>query len=394
MDRVHAEETLRQKTKTVVLDTLRETTPGSHSRPARKHSKIRKLAVGIAAAAACMMVAVVGYAYYETPVDYVSLDINPSVELGVNAFQKVVRAQGVGQDGTALMENLNLNNMSVEDAVRILVNQACAQGYVAPDGSSVIALTAQSASEEQAAKLGDQSRQGAQTALKAQNAVALLYGDTADLAIRNAAQQMDVSTGKYKLMMALAAMDPSLEIGQFKNATVSQIMLQASKMQGGAEQAGEFANTIQKMQQTADQIQQRAGIMQQAEDQDRIQTQEQAEKQDRIQTQEQAKDGTQTQDMQKDQTQSQDMQKDQTQSQDMQKDQTQSQDGPQESCEPTGYAEKNSNEGEGESREQEQNESTPSPTASPSGSGTAQSGQPAGQSAGDSSGAGGGNGKS
>ena len=189
------------------------------------------------------------------------------------------------------MQNLNLNNMSVEDAVRMLVAQACTEGYIAPDGTSVIALTAQSASEEQAANLGDQSRQGAQIALAAQNAEALLYGDTADLAIRNAAQQMGVSTGKYKLMMALSAMDPSLEIGQFKNATVSQIMLRAAEMPDGVGQAGEFSITLQKMQQTADQIQQRAGIMLQAEDQEQIQTQEQAGRaRDQIQTQKQAED--------------------------------------------------------------------------------------------------------
>ena len=92
MDRVHVEESVKQKTKKAVLDTLKETTPPSSTkRPPRKHSKIRKLAVGIAAAAACLVVAVTGYAYYETPVDYLSLDINPSVELGVNAFQRVVR---------------------------------------------------------------------------------------------------------------------------------------------------------------------------------------------------------------------------------------------------------------------------------------------------------------
>ena len=228
----------------------------------------------------------------------------------------MVRAQGVNQDGTALMQNLNLNNMSVEDAVRMLVAQACTDGYIAPDGTSVIALTAQSDSKEQAAELGDQSRQGAQVALQTKNTAAILYGDTADLAIRNAAQQMGVSTGKYKLMMALSAMDPSLEIGQFKNATVSQIMLRAAAVPEGAGQEGEYSKTLQKMLKTADQIQQRTGIMQQVEDQEQIQAQEQAEEREQIQTKDQIKDQTQTQDMQKDQTQSQDMQKDQTQTQD------------------------------------------------------------------------------
>ncbi len=360
MDRVHADGELKTHTKETVMEVLSSTAPQAAGGRRRKYSKVKRMGVAIAAAAACMVVAAAGYAYYETPVDYVSLDINPSVELGVNAFDKVVRAEGINQDGVDLIGNLNLHNMSVQDAVRMLVSQACTQGYIAPDGSSVIALTGQSAVAEQALELSEQSEQGAQAALQEQNAVAVLYGDTTDLAIRHAAQQMGVSTGKYKLMMALSAMDPSLEIGQFKNATVSQIMLRSAEMPDGAGQGGEFAETLQKMQQAADQIQQRAGIMQQDQTQEQVQTQEQIQEKEQDQTQEQIQE------------------------------QTQSQDGAQESCQPTGYAEQNSNEGEGESQEQEQNESTSSPAASPSANGSSQNGQSAGQGSGDGSG----NGKS
>ena len=346
MDRVHAGEELKMQTKATVMEVLGQMAPQMTRSAGRKHSKARKLAVSFAAVAACLVVAVTGYAYYETPVEYVSLDINPSVELGVNAFQKVVRAQGINQDGVDLIGNLNLHNMSVEDAVRMLVTQACAQEYIAQDGSTVIALTAQSKTAETAMLLGEQSGQGAKTALQEQSAFAILYGDTADMGIRTQAQEMGVSPGKYKLMLALQAMDPTLDIGQLKNMTISQIMLKAGELAGNAEQAGPFAQTVQNMRQAASQVQQRAGILQQ--DQNQLQTQ----------------DATQD--------------KDQQQTRDQQQDKTQAQDGPQASCEPTGALEQNQNQGDGGGQQQEQND--PSPTCSPAGSpqSSPQQGQPSG----------------
>jgi len=336
MDRVHADGGLKAQTKDIVMETLGQTAPAAR-RAGRKYQKVRKLAVGIAAAAACMVVAVTGYAYYETPVEYLSVDINPSVELGINAFQRIVRAEGINQDGADLIGNLNLHNLSVEDAVRMLVAQACTQEYIAQDGSTVIALTAQSRTAKQAMVLGEESERGAQAALQEQNAFAVMYGATADLGIRTQAQEMGVSSGKYQLMLALKSMDPSLDIGQFKNMTISQIMLKAGEMAGSAEQSGPFAQLIQNMIKTAAQVQQRAGGL--LQEQDQLQTQDMT--QDKLQT----------------------------------KDQTQAQDGAQASCEPTGYAEQNQNQGDGQGSEQEQND--PSPTCSPTGSPqTTQQGQP------------------
>ena len=39
------------------------------------------------------------YAYAKAPVAYVSMDINPSVELGVNVFDNVVSVEAYNEDG-------------------------------------------------------------------------------------------------------------------------------------------------------------------------------------------------------------------------------------------------------------------------------------------------------
>jgi hypothetical protein len=45
--------------------------------------------------------AVGGYAFYNTPINYVSFDVNPSVELGLNFFDKVVSCEACNEEGIA-----------------------------------------------------------------------------------------------------------------------------------------------------------------------------------------------------------------------------------------------------------------------------------------------------
>ena len=50
------------------------------------------------------------YAYAKTPVAYVSMDINPSVELAVNAFDTVIAVEAYNEDGKNILEGTNLVN--------------------------------------------------------------------------------------------------------------------------------------------------------------------------------------------------------------------------------------------------------------------------------------------
>ncbi len=336
MDRVHTNPEIKENTKKTVAQVLRQVVPDQKRSMRRKRSGTKAMAASLAALAAFLVVGGAAYAYYETPVDYLSLDINPSVELGINAFQKVVRAHGINQDGADLIENLDLHNMSAQEAVRLLVVQACQQDYISEDGSTVVVLSVQSDSGEQAEELGAQSALGVGEALQQQNALAILYGDTADLGLRTRAQEMGVSAGKYKLMLALQAMDPSLDLDSLKNQTMTQIMLRAGALDGTNEAAAEFAQTIQSMQQIAVQIRQQERIEQPEEGQ---QNEEQTRQQEQNNTQSSAQA-------------SETSEEEQSGTQTQQQDRIRTQDETQASCEPTGSAVQNQNEGEAAQQEQ------------------------------------------
>ena len=107
-EQIHADADLKQKTK----DAL-----------AKRLSNKRRMPVGrvpLTAAFACMAALVLAtgiYFSYTTPVAAVSIDVNPSIELQVNLFDRVISVQGYNEEGTKLAESLSVENMNYTEAI-------------------------------------------------------------------------------------------------------------------------------------------------------------------------------------------------------------------------------------------------------------------------------------
>lgn len=74
-------------------------------------------------AAACSVLAVfVGVKLYFTPTTHITIDINPSLDLGINYFDKVVSVEPLNDDGKALAETLDLRLASYDEALRRILD--------------------------------------------------------------------------------------------------------------------------------------------------------------------------------------------------------------------------------------------------------------------------------
>lgn len=106
---LHAGEAMKENTK-AALDRVRN----------RRRRPVGYLAV----AAACLVLLLAGlggYRYYFTPTTYLSVDINPSLELGVDRFDKVVFVRAWNEDGQELVDSLELNLLDYQEALERLV---------------------------------------------------------------------------------------------------------------------------------------------------------------------------------------------------------------------------------------------------------------------------------
>lgn len=98
---------------------------------------------------------------------YVNIDINPSVELGLDQEGKVREATGLNEDGVKLLEQLQLLNRSAEEAVRLITSEAVKKQYLAPDKENNVILTL-SSPDEREERRGEKFKEKAKVLVKIQ----------------------------------------------------------------------------------------------------------------------------------------------------------------------------------------------------------------------------------
>lgn len=64
---------------------------------------------------------------------YVTIDINPSVELIVSASDKVIEANALNEDAEVLLAELDLIGMDLDDAVDLIIETSIELGYISVD---------------------------------------------------------------------------------------------------------------------------------------------------------------------------------------------------------------------------------------------------------------------
>lgn len=114
---------------------------GAPSAPAGKRGRrsgrtgFRLLGAKIAVAA-CLVFAAIGvggFALASTPAAYVGIDVNPSVELGINRFDRVVEANAYNQDGQDVLDQAQVEGMPYADALDAIERAMVDQGYLSDD---------------------------------------------------------------------------------------------------------------------------------------------------------------------------------------------------------------------------------------------------------------------
>lgn len=172
-----------------------------------------------------------GYAYAKTtPVAYVSLDINPSIELGVNTFDQVVSAEAYNEDGQKVLEGIALINSDINKAVDKVISSAISEGYVKEDGSSGIEITTSSDKENVANKIDETAKEAANEALDDNNVNATVETEKVALERRDEARKLGITPGKLNLIQKLQELDPTISVDDYKSSSVKEIMKKTKEL--------------------------------------------------------------------------------------------------------------------------------------------------------------------
>ena len=173
-----------------------------------------RLAWAAAAAAVAVLVAfaVVGrppVAPAPVALAYLSVDINPSVELGVDSDGTVAWARGLNEEGKALVRGAGLRGDAVPDAVAEVVDRACARGYLGGAGPHAVVLAGALSASAPAggggpdiAALVGAAGEAVGKALRARGAAGTTTAAiAASPGLREEAERLGLSVGKYAVLL-------------------------------------------------------------------------------------------------------------------------------------------------------------------------------------------------
>lgn len=222
LDQIRAEEGLKARTNDYLMQQIRT---GSEKRTMPG----RRPAVAILAAACCLVlfVCVAGYRLYFTATSVISIDINPSLELQINRFDRVISVEGYNDDGMALAQQLEIRFLDYQSAIEaILENETVADCL---GRHELLSITVVGEDEDQSLKL----LQGVQRCTAGQQNVHCHSGNAHEV---EAAHQAGLSFGKYQAFLELQALDPSVTAEEAGRMTMREIFDRIAQLTQGVPQ--------------------------------------------------------------------------------------------------------------------------------------------------------------
>lgn len=226
LDKVTADEALRQSTRAFLA---RQT--GNYGAAKARPRTARRFATAFAC---CALVAAGGTGYwaYFSPTCAISIDINPSVELAVNRFDKVISVEGIGADGDALAETLDVRFLDYADALDSLLENPTVEDYLAEDEVLSIAVAGENAAQ------ADAILTQAQTCTAGTKNV---YCHAANAEEVEQAHDAGLSFGKYQAFLQLQALDPTVTPEDVQGLTMREIRDRIAVLSGETPSTGHGA---------------------------------------------------------------------------------------------------------------------------------------------------------
>lgn len=189
----------------------------------------RPMRLALAAAACAAVVVLSGRWLYFTPTAQISIDINPSLELGINRFDRVISVQGWNDDGTALAASVDVTHLSYTDAVETILSTDTIETLLAQD--AVVEIGVIGDDDARCANL----LAGVEACTAGRQNAHCYRAGTGEV---EAAHDCGLSYGKYRAYQQLAALDPTVTPEQVQGMTMREIRNRIAALSGGTTQNG------------------------------------------------------------------------------------------------------------------------------------------------------------
>lgn len=145
-------------------------------------------------------------------VSYLSIDINPSIMLGVNEDDKVKEIDNLNDDAKKLTEDLDLVGMEVDDATNKIIDKAIELGYInEEDSDNTILLSTYCDNQNKANNMKNRVNNSVNNNLNARGIRALIIDEELTTEDAKKANEYGVSEAKILFVKKALEENPDLE---------------------------------------------------------------------------------------------------------------------------------------------------------------------------------------
>ncbi len=160
----------------------------------RKTAALRPVSAVCAVLALCFGISFGSWYLFKAPVSYISIDINPSIEITLNRLNRVTKATGQNADGRQLLTKMRLNGKNYIDAIETLLQSKQMQPYLTSDADLTVTVASPKAATLRS--------------MLEDSAVTTYYHGLckeADMETAAHAHQNSMSFGKYQIYLQLVS---------------------------------------------------------------------------------------------------------------------------------------------------------------------------------------------
>jgi hypothetical protein len=231
---IRAEDSLKADTMVFLRNELRARTraeAGGRAQGRALEVSVGRFAAALAAVAAIALSALFAYNLYHTPSAYIDVDVNPSVELTLNRFDRVIGVRAYNEDGEDIVSGLSLKHKRYGDALIALIDAISRADRISDGGLVSITLQTNNYGKE-AGMLAtiqiDVSGYITGHGHRVQVEVFPVGEDTQSLA-----QENEISPAKYIAIQELMEVDSTATVDGCRGHTISEIRQRTQEHSGG-----------------------------------------------------------------------------------------------------------------------------------------------------------------
>ena len=192
-----------------------------------KQRRIYPISKRLAGLAACFMACIflsTGVYAYCTPYSYVSVDINPSLSLALNRFERVISVNPLTEDAVDLIKDAkSLKNRNIDAALSAIIKTASDKGYIDEETEDEIVVIVSAKDPKQEKKLEETVAKTAEKELSKVNKTSGVTVEKTNVENYKTAVSQRVSPGRMVLEENLKKVMPEIKTEEIKDMSVKEV---------------------------------------------------------------------------------------------------------------------------------------------------------------------------